>query len=215
MLAIAERKVTTSTEADDRRAGASRQRLLMRVAKLICKSGEYPCVMLDVSETGTKLRLFQARPPEPFMMIELSNGAIYPVERRWTKDGTAGFRFTNPVDVADFINDASPHQRRPVRLRTRHAVEFIAGGERGHAMMINLSARGACIEAGRQLPVGSMVKVEIDGRSERYAHVCWRKDYRHGLAFQEDMALADLARLALDLQPFQTPAAGLAHPRSA
>ena len=215
MLAIAEPKLTASVEADDRRAGASRQRLLMRVAKLICKSGEYPCVMLDVSETGTKLRLFHVHPPETFMMIELSNGAIYPVERRWIKEGIAGLRFTNQVDVTDFINEASVAPRRPIRLRTHHAVEFVAGGERGHAMMINLSARGACIEAGRQLPVGSMAKVEIAGRAERFAHVCWRKDYRHGLAFQEDVVLADLARLAMDLQPFQAPGADLAHPRSA
>jgi hypothetical protein len=91
-------------------------------------------------------------------------------------------------------------------------VKFVAGGEGGHAMMINLSARGACIEAGRQLPIGSMVKVEIAGRAERFAHVCWRKEYRHGLAFQQDLPLADLARLALDLQPFLPPAV---QPRSA
>lgn len=215
MLAIAETKFVASSGADDRRAGASRQRLLMRVAKLICKSGEYPCVMLDVSDTGTKLRLFHAPPPETFVMIELANGAIYPVERRWTKDGTAGFRFTSPVDVADFINEAHLRARRPLRLRMRHPVQFIAGGERGNAVMINLSARGACVEAGRQLPVGSMLKVELPGRGTRFAHVCWREDYRHGLAFQEDMALADLARLALDLQPFKSFAADLAHPRSA
>jgi hypothetical protein len=215
MLAIAERVHRRHPTPDDRRAGASRQRLLMRVAKLICKSGEYPCVMLDVSETGTKLRLFHATPPETFVMIELSNGAIYPVERRWTREGTVGFRFTSPVNVTHFINESSPHSRRPARLRTRHSVQFIAGGERGHAMMINLSARGACIEAGRQLPVGSMLKVEIGGRAARFAHVCWRKDYRHGLAFQEDMALADLARLAMDLQPFQSSQVEQAHPRSA
>lgn len=215
MLAIAETRPALARAPDERRAGASRQRLLMRVVKLICKSGEYPCVMLDASETGTKLRLFHAPPPDTFMMIELANGAIYPVERRWTNVGTAGFRFTNRVDVADFINEASAHPRRPMRLRTRHEVRFIAAGERGQAMMINLSARGACIEAGRQLPLGSMVKVEIAGRAERIAHVCWRKDYRHGLAFQEDMALVDLARLAMDLQPFQPPKAELAHSRSA
>jgi hypothetical protein len=215
MLAIAETNLAAASAEDERRAGISRQRLLMRVAKLICKSGEYPCVMLDVSEAGTKLRLFHAHPPETFMMIELANGAIYPVERRWIKDGAAGFRFTSAVDVADFVNEGSVHPRRPLRLRTRHAVQFIAGGERGDAVMTNLSARGACIEAGRQVPIGSMVKVEIAGRAERFAHVCWRKDYRHGLAFQEDMVLADLAHLALDLQPFQPSAADLAQPRSA
>lgn len=210
MLANAKMIPVASPEAEERRGGASRQRLLMRVAKLICKSGEYPCVMLDVSESGTKLRLFHRHPPETYMMIELSNGAIYPVERRWTKDNTAGFRFTSEVNVADFINEVCAHQRRPIRLRTRHAVEYLAGGERGRAMMVNLSARGACIETGRQLPVGSLLKVEMAGRPPRFAHVCWRTDYRHGLAFQEDMPLAELAQLALDLQPFQRPAADLA-----
>lgn len=210
MLAIAETKVATFAETDDRRAGAPRQRLLMRVAKLISESGEYPCVMLDVSETGTKLRLFHACPSDTFMMIELSNGAIYPVERRWMKDSTAGFRFTSEVNVSEFINEVCAHQRRPIRLRTRSEVGYLAGGERGRAMMTNLSARGACIETGRQLPVGSLLKVEMAGRPPRFAHVCWRTDYRHGLSFQEDMPLAELARLALDLQPFQRPTADLA-----
>jgi len=215
MLAVAETNLAPSYQVDERRNGVSRQRLLMRVAKLICESGEYPCVMLDVSETGTKLRLFHSCPPETFMMIELSNGAIFPVERRWTKDGTAGFRFTGQVDVADFIDEASRHKRRPLRLRTRHDVTFVASGERGHAMMINLSAGGACIEAGRQLPVGSLLKVEIAGRAARFAHVCWREQYRHGLAFQENMPLAEFARLAVDLQPLKSSREQLLHPLSA
>jgi len=215
MLAIAETKVATFAETDDRRAGAPRQRLLMRVAKLISESGEYPCVMLDVSETGTKLRLFHACPPDTFMMIELSNAAIYPVERRWTKGDTVGLRFTGSVDVSDFIQEPNPHTRRPLRLRTNHEVKVSAGGQLAHALMINISAGGACIEAGRQLPVSSLVKVEIAGRGERFAHVCWRDEYRHGLAFQDGMRLEDLARLALDLQPFKASGASLVYSRSA
>lgn len=210
MLAIVEPR-KPDAEAD-RRSGLTRQRLLMRVVKLVCESGEYPCVMLDVSETGTKLRLFAGHPTGSFMLVELSNGETYPVERRWTKDGIAGFRFVEPVNVADFINEPSLHARRPVRLRTRCPVEYTAAGQHGHAVLVDLSARGACLEAGRQLPVGSALKVQVGERPARFGHVCWRAGYRHGLAFQEDMPLSDLARLAAELQPFGKPGAARAEP---
>lgn len=201
MLAIVEQRPEPAVQ--DRRLGAARQRLLMRVVKLVCESGEYPCIMLDVSETGTKLKLFNGHPPDAFGMVELSNGEVYPVQRRWAKDNIAGFRFSGPVDTADFINETHSLGRRPVRLRIQHSIEYVAAGERGHGVMVDISARGACIEAGRILPIGSALKVEIGGRAGRFAHVCWRKDYRHGLAFQEELSLAELSQLATELQPFQ------------
>jgi hypothetical protein len=191
----------------ERRGSTSRQRLVMRVAKLICSSGEYPCIIRDVSESGAKLRIFHAHPPDTFMLIELSNGELHAAERRWVKDDIAGFRFTSDVDVDDFVNEKHSHGRRPVRLRTEHEVQYVAAGDRGSAAMVNLSARGACIEAGRQLPVGSPLRIEIAGWPMRFASVCWRKEFRHGLAFQDDMTMADFAKLANDLQPFQPAAA--------
>jgi hypothetical protein len=191
----------------ERRGSASRQRLVMRVAKLICSGGEYPCVIRDVSESGIKLRLFHGHPPDTCVLIELSNGELYAAERRWTKDDIAGFRFTSDVDVDDFVNEQHAHGRRPVRLRTQHGIQFVAAGDRGNAVMVNLSARGACSEAGRLLPVGSPLRIELAGWPTRFASVSWRNEFRHGLAFQDEMTLAEFARLASDLQPFQTAAA--------
>ncbi len=54
--------------------------------------------------------------------------------------------------------------------------------------------RGACIEAGRKLAVGTPLRIEAGGRASRFAHVCWRKDYRHGLAFQEALAVPAVRR---------------------
>lgn len=210
MLASVDTSREGETSQADRRAGA-RQRLTMRVAKLRCLSGEYPCIMHDVSATGTRLRLLHAHPPEQFMFVELANGELYAIERRWIAGDFAGYRFSSRVDVGDFLSKPNSRQRRPLRLRVEHPVKFSFGGERGDAFLANLSSQGACIEAGRQVPLGSPVRIEIPGFAPHLASVCWRQEYRHGLAFQEALTLQQLAALALELQPFD-PAAAEAFP---
>lgn len=184
------------------RRGGKRHSLLMRVAKLRCLSGEYACIVHDVSETGTKLRLFHDHPPETHMFLELSNGELYAIERRWIDGEFAGFRFSAQVEVEEFTREQSIWGRRPIRLSLQLPVTFSADGQPGQALMLNFSAQGACIEAGRQIPVGQLLKMEIPGVESRYAHICWRREYRHGLAFQDALALTDFARLAHLLQPY-------------
>lgn len=185
----------------ERRQGA-RHRLTMRVAKLRCRNGEYACIVHDVSETGARLRLFHAHPPDSHMYLELAGGELYAIERRWIDGDFAGCRFSSPIDIDEFLGNGAALPRRPVRLRIAQPVRFLAGGEQGHAYMVDLSAQGACIEAGRQIPLASPLRIEIDGAAPRMASVCWRQDFRHGLVFQEALPLDELARLALVLQPF-------------
>ncbi len=201
MLAPIETNACQSGSLPDRRNG-KRHSLLMRVAKLRCLSGEYACIVHDVSETGTRLRLFHGHPPEMHMFLELSNGELYVIERRWIDGDFAGFRFSAKVEVAEFTREQNPLGRRPLRLSLQHEVAFTVEGETGQALMLNFSAQGACIEAGRQIPVGQLLKVEMPGMESRYAHICWRREYRHGLAFQESLTLPDFARLAYALQPY-------------
>jgi hypothetical protein len=197
--------------AIERRQGA-RQRLTMRVAKLRCLSGEYLCLMHDVSETGARLRMFHAHPPDSHMFLELADGALHAIERRWIDGDFAGCLFSSPVDIAEFLGEHGPQPRRPLRLRIAHPVRYAAGGEPGHAFMVDLSAQGACIEAGRRLAVGALLRLEIPRIAPRFAHVAWRRTYRHGLAFQQALPLADLARLALELQPFAGEAVEAVYP---
>ncbi len=201
MLAPIEASVAEPGKLPERREG-KRHSLLMRVAKLRCLSGEYACIVHDVSGTGTKLRLFHNHPPETYMFLELSNGELYAIERRWIDGEFAGFRFSAQVEVEEFTREQSIWGRRPIRLALQLPVTFSADGQPGQALMLNFSAQGACIEAGRQIPVGQMLKIELPGVASRYAHICWRREYRHGLAFQDALALTDFARLAHELQPY-------------
>lgn len=191
-----------ATPRGERRTNV-RHRMLLRTAKLRCRSGEYPCVMHDVSEAGAKLRLFHAHPPETHKFLELANGDLYAIERRWIDGAFAGYNFSCEVEVEDFMHEKSSWPRRPMRLRIAHPVSIGEAAGPGEAELANLSQQGACVEAARRLPVRAPVHVGIPGSKPRLAHVCWRRNFRHGLVFQKALTLDHLAGIALQLQPYE------------
>lgn len=201
MLASIEGTVGPVASPGERRSSA-RQRMMLRTAKLRCRSGEYPCVIHDVSETGAKLRVFHAHPPEEHKFLELANGDLYALERRWTDGSFAGYAFSCRIEIGAFFEEKSQWRRRPVRLRIPRSVLIATAGAAESATLVNLSQQGACIDAARQVPLRAPVRVEIPGSDPRLAHVCWRRKYRHGLVFQEALTLDELAHLALELQPY-------------
>ena len=198
-----ERAVAQSVLDRPDRRGGTRQSLVLRVAKLRCCGGEYLCIVQDVSETGVKLRLFHAHPPDSHMFLELSNGALFAIERRWIDGDHAGFRFSSPIDLEAFMKEPGSLARRPMRVRFQRPAVLKAASGDAHAMLINLSQQGACIEAGRRLALKERVRIEVDGVPARIAHVCWRREYTHGLVFQESFALRELAGIAFECQPYQ------------
>jgi hypothetical protein len=181
---------------------APRFSLVMRTAKLLCETGEYVCVVRDISATGTRLRLFHAIPPDSHLYLELANGQRYAMERMWQDGDHAGFRFASPIAVAEFVEETSPHPRRPLRLRLQRSCLATADGRDWRAMLVNMSQQGACIEASGEIPVGQQLRLEVPGIPLRFGHVCWRKKHAHGLVFQQSFRLDELARYALELQPF-------------
>lgn len=184
---------------------APRSSLMMRAAKLLCDSGEYVCVVRDVSATGSKLRLFHAPPPDRYMFLELANGERYAMECMWTRENNAGFRFSCAIDVNEFIQEEGSRPRRPIRLKLRRPALVTIGDVTAPAMIVDMSQQGACIEASHEYAIDQLMRVEIDGLPTRTGCVRWRKDQKHGLVFQESLALDELAGYARQFQPF-TPA---------
>lgn len=182
--------------------GAPRSSLMLRMAKLVCQSGEYLCVVRDVSAEGVGLRFLHAVPPEPRIILALANGATYPVERVWSGKHQAGYRFASAIDIDAFIHEPSPFACREVRLTIRTEAKVEAGGLLHDAEVMDLSKGGAMIASAIPFAVGSRVALATKGLQRRLADVCWRKGEMHGLSFVEPMATADLAEVALLLQPF-------------
>lgn len=207
------RDATNSAEPVPQRSfedmrGAQRFTLLIRTAKLVCESGEYLCIIRDVSETGLRLRLFHALPAEARMALELANGELYFIERVWERDSHAGFRFAAPIDVQAFIGEVSPYPKRQMRLRLQFPAVLTAGDQASVATVRDLSAQGAGIETARYLALGQRVKLEGAGFPAIMTKVCWRNGSDYGLVFEQVFALEAFAALAAELQHSAAPLAG-------
>ena len=199
--------------SEDRRYGQSAPRvdleemrasprftILIRSAKLICESGEYLCIVRDVSETGVRLRLFHPMPPESRVSLELATGDTFMVEKVWERGDQAGFRFLDPIELHHFIAETGPFPKRPVRLRLEFPAIITADGVPSVAMVRNISRQGARIETPRLLALGQTVKVDAEGLPELYATVCWRSTPSYGLVLQQVFTFEELAMLADRLQ---------------
>jgi hypothetical protein len=182
--------------------GAARSSLMFRTAKILCESGEYICVVRDVSATGARLRLFHAAPPDEHLFLELANGDRYAMERVWARDDHAGFRFSCVIDIDRFIAEPNRYPRRPIRLNLQRPADIIVDGVAVPAMLLDLSQQGARVEAGRKLALEQKLWLAVEGLPERFGCVRWRSGYAHGIVLQQGLALDELARFALALQPF-------------
>ena len=186
---------------------STRATLLIRSAKLICQSGEYVCLVRDVSAVGVRLRLFHPLPPETWFFLALANGENYPMESRWSQPdpaggAQAGFRFVQPIDVASFIEEAGEFPRRPIRLSVECHGQVFSDGRGTPMVLRNLSQAGARIETTTWLALHQTVRLVVAGLPERFARIRWRNRYDHGLAFDQAFRLEELAAHARVLQPF-------------
>ncbi|MCB2088332.1 MAG: hypothetical protein R3E18_08505 [Sphingomonadaceae bacterium] len=185
---------------------------LLRVAKVVCQSGEYPCLIRDVSAEDVSLRFFHKVVPERRIILEQGNGATWPIERNWAQGAEAGYRFACHVDVDAFTTELSPYADRAIRLRMERPAMAAVAGQLHHATLLDLSASGARLEAETEWPVRSLVRVAIEGFPLRFGHVSWRRGLQHGINFQGVMPLDEFARSVRDIQPFH-PASGKARMR--
>jgi len=179
---------------------AQRFVLLIRSAKLVCDSGEYLCIVRDVSQSGAKLRLFHPIPPDEHCALELGTGERFAIEHRWNRDGQFGFRFHSPIDVPHFIAEAGPYPKRPVRLRIAAPGCILVHGAPVEAQLCDLSRHGARIETDHPLAIGQKIKLRVAGLPTIEAVVCWREAPAHGLVFPRGFSFEELARLAWTLQ---------------
>ena len=191
---------TLALAADDLRI-APRLALTLRAAKLGSPSGEFLCILRDISATGIKVRLFHALPAGAEIALELGNGDRHPLEPVWEREGHAGFRFTEGVvDVAALLDEAAPFPKRQIRLRLDLLVQLSSGGSSQTALLRDISQQGALIESTPQLALGQQLRMEGVGLPALEAKIRWRRMAAHGLVFEQTFRLDELARIAAAVQ---------------
>ena len=172
-----------------------RYTLLLRQAKLRSRDAEFLCVIRDVSISGLRIRTFHPLPADSRFAIELREGCPYPIEKVWEQDGEAGFRFRNAVALDDLLRDDERYPRLPMRVTTDMPIALTSDGQSGKAHLTNLSQQGARLETDRFLARGQLIRLEAQDLPMLHAKVRWRRDFTHGVVFEETFAFRDFAYL--------------------
>ena len=189
------------TRPDTEQRAAPRFTLLIRTAKLIGRSGEYLCVVRDVSSEGLKARLFHPLPRGEALAIELASGERHPIERIWEEGEITGFRFMAPVALERLLADAPDgRKKRSVRLRLALPALVVAHGRRLDASFRDISQHGAAIACDEYLAMDERVRVDCDWLPPLDARVRWRRRPHYGLIFEQTFRFDELARLIAPLQ---------------
>ncbi len=185
--------------------------LLLRPAKIVTQSGEYLCILRDVATKGVRLRLFHPLPSEAHMVLELSNGDRYDVEKVWERDDQAGFNFVHQAELAQLLEERSRFRKRQVRLRLELNGHVTARGISSPAVLHDLSQQGGRILTALALAIDQNVHIKAGGLPPIDAKVRWRRETAQGteagLVFEQTFRLDQLARMVAALQPFAAGAA--------
>jgi hypothetical protein len=198
---VAPQQVAMSPESAEQRA-AARYTPLIRTAKITGISGEFLCVVSDISVTGVSVRLFHALPRDGELTLEMSNGDSLPIERVWEKEGRAGFRFTaaGDVNLRRILEGRSEWPKRPIRLNLDMPAALSGLTGRFEATIRNISLQGAQIECTARLAIDQRLRLSNDQLPEIVTKVRWRKGNTYGLVFDTTFQFAELARIVARAQ---------------
>ena len=195
---------TGATDQPEDARQAPRYTLLIRAAKLVSPSGEFICVIRDVSETGVSVRLFHALPSGLPLELHMPGGGSHGIEVMWERDNEVGFRFTQVIDVERLISQAGDYPKRGLRLGVCFPIRISTLTQSLEGMVLNLSQQGARFECDGLLAIEQNLRIDtlepVPEFAEVRAKVRWRREHDYGVAFDDTFALRDFARLVARLQ---------------
>lgn len=186
---------------------------LLRTAKVVCQTGEYICLMRDVSEEGILLSFLHEAPSEPRKILMLSNGHTHPIQRIWTGERQAGYRFAASIDLEEFLEERTPFAVRPMRLSVRAAARVVDGRQTHFAQLMDLSTHGAKFACSGEFALGREVSFQAHAMAPQLGEIIWSDvDGEHGqvygLQFRQPLTLRQLAEVSLRMQPFNATGQG-------
>ena len=180
---------------------AARKSAMLRTAKVICQAGEYVCLIRDISELGVGLSFLHEAPPEPRIILQLTNGLTYPLERVWSGKRQAGYRFGSEISLDEFLHEESPFANRPIRLEISAQGRITDGRTITRIGLIDISREGAKFESDGIHPEGRLVSFEALGLPQRLGQIRWQSGKQFGMQFQHPLEIRELATMTVRSQP--------------
>lgn len=168
---------------------------MLRIAKLTTSEGEQLVRVRNVSAGGVMADVGRPVQVGEHVTVELSSQKI-PSTVVWIRDGCAGLKFDQNVDLGELLAGRKPRhgfRPRPPRLEVRCKASLRVGKVYYTVDVHDVSLSGMKVEPIEQYCVGKDVVVVVESLRPIKGTIRWYSDRRAGIVFNKPLEFEELA----------------------
>ena len=188
--------LSTAVPRPSERRGDDRMMAMLRVAKICEASGREQLIRVrNVSAGGLMAEVGHALRVGDLVSIELSSQKV-PSSVVWIRDGTAGFKFEQNIDLGELLAGRKPRhgfRPRPPRLEVNCKANVKLEKTYYTVDIHDISLGGMKVEPIEEYCLGKKVIVVIESLRPIRGEVRWYADRKAGIVFDEPLSFEELA----------------------
>jgi len=184
--------LSTAVPKPAERRGDERLMAMLRVAKLIEAEREQLIRVRNVSAGGL---MAEAVHVGDQVCIELSSQKIGSTVV-WTREGTAGFKFDQNIDLGELLAGRKPRhgfRPRPPRLQVNCKANVKLENTYYNVDVHDISLGGIKVEPIEEYCLGKKVVVVVESLRPVRGEVRWFSDRKAGIVFEQPLGFEELA----------------------
>nr|WP_294849405.1 PilZ domain-containing protein [uncultured Sphingomonas sp.] len=188
--------MSTSVPRPTERRDDNRVMAMLRVAKLTDSDGNEQLIRVcNVSAGGLMAEIGHAVRVGDEVFIELSSQRI-PSTVVWTREGTAGFKFAQNIDLGELLAGRKPRhgfRARPPRLEVQCKGNVKLGDRYYTVDVHDISLGGLKVEPIEEYCLGKSVVVVVESLRPVRGEVRWFNERKAGIVFDQPLKFEELA----------------------
>ena len=188
--------LSTAVPKPAERRGDERLMAMLRVAKLAEESGREQLIRVrNVSAGGLMAEVGHPVRVGDTVCIELSSQKIGS-SVVWTREGTAGFKFDQNIDLGELLAGRKPRhgfRPRPPRLQVNCKANVKLENTYYSVEVHDISLGGIKVEPIEEYCLGKKVVVVIESLRPVRGEVRWFADRKAGIVFDQPLGFEELA----------------------
>ena len=165
------------------------------IVKLTASAGQQLLRVRNLSAGGLMAEIGKPVTVGEKVEIEFNSQKI-PASVIWTREGTAGFKFDDDIDLGELLAGRKPRhgfRPRPPRLQVRCKASVRVGKTYYNCDVHDISMAGMKIEPIEEYCLGKAVVVVVESLRPIKGEVRWFADRRAGIVFDKPLSFEELA----------------------
>ncbi|HEX6784825.1 MAG TPA: PilZ domain-containing protein [Sphingomicrobium sp.] len=188
--------LSTAVPRPAERRGEERLSAMLRVGKLTGADGSEQLVKIKNLSAGGVMAILSREPKVgEEVKIELSSQDI-PATVVWTREGTAGLKFDQNVDLGELLAGRKPRhgfRPRPPRLEIPCKASVRVGKTYYTVDVHDISLGGIKVQPIEEYCVGKKVVVVVESLRPTKGEVRWYSERRAGIVFDQPLNFDELS----------------------